>query len=555
MDDSAAATRVEWREWGPAAFETANRAGKPVLLSLAATWCTHCHEMDETTYSEPRIAANVNDGFVPVRVDVDRHPRVGERYNMGGFPSTVFLTPEGEVLTGAGYLGPDGMRQVIDSVRKMWDSKGASAGSVPRAVQGNETPAGELTDDVEGRMVGRLRAAYDEAAGGWGTDAKFPMPRTVEFALKREREQALRSLSAVSANLLDDYAGGFFRYATEADWSGIQYEKVLDTNAALLRAFANAYLYTGDDTYRQPAERTLEYLTTTLWTGEAFAGSQAAGESAGYYTLDPSDRGDADAPPVDDTVFADWNAVAVDALLTFHAYTDDERARQYAERALDHLRADLVEDGRVVHYRDGDETGERGLLADHARVVRALSTARQVLGADVIDEAETLAAYALDDLRSAGSFTDGPATGPALLDRPLRPLDANVEFADALLDLHALTGKERYWTAAREAVEAFAGASDRFGPQVAHYAAVASRVRRGGLAVAVAADAGSDLHRAALRMADHEKVVVPEATGDAYERGNAYVVDGPVDGAAPDAVSEPAATPDELAALVADRVQ
>ncbi|WP_121820515.1 DUF255 domain-containing protein [Halostella salina] len=553
MDDSAAATRVEWREWGPAAFEAADRAGKPVLLSLAATWCTHCHEMDEATYSEPRIAANVNDGFVPVRVDVDRHPRVGERYNMGGFPSTVFLTPDGEVLTGAGYLGPDGMRQVIDSVRKTWDAKGTSAGSVPRAVQGNDTPAGELTDDVEGRMVGQLRAAYDETAGGWGTDAKFPMPRTVEFALKREREQALRSLSAVSANLLDDYAGGFFRYATEADWSGIQYEKVLDTNAALLRAFANGYLYTGDESYREPAERTLEYLTTTLWTGEAFAGSQSAGASAEYYTLDPTDREDADAPPVDDTVFADWNAVAVDGLLTLHAYTDDERARQYAERTLDHLRTELVDGDRVVHYRDGDETGERGLLADHARVVAALSTARQVLGADTLADAERLADYVLDDLRSAGSFTDGPASGPALLDRPLRPLDANVEFADALLDLHALTGAERYREAAREAVEAFAGASDRFGPQVAHYAAVASRVRRGGLTVAVADDARSDLHRAALRMADHEKVVVPDATGDAYERGSAYVVEGGVPD--PETVSEPATTPDELAALVAERVQ
>ncbi|PSQ26731.1 thioredoxin domain-containing protein [Halobacteriales archaeon QS_9_68_17] len=548
MDDSAADTRVEWREWGPDAFAVAGRTGKPVLLSLSATWCTHCHEMDETTYSEPRIAANVNDGFVPVRVDVDRHPRVGERYNMGGFPSTVFLTPGGEVLTGAGYLGPDGMRQVIDSVRQMWDAKGAAAGSVPRSVQGNDTPAGELSDGIEGRMVGQLRAAYDETAGGWGTDAKFPMPRTIEFALKREREQALRSLNAVSANLLDDYAGGFYRYATESDWSGIQYEKVLDTNAAILRAFANGYLYTGGDEYREPAERTLEFLTTTLWTGEAFAGSQSAGASAEHYALDPTERDEAGEPSVDDTVFADWNAVAVDALLTFHAYTDDERARQYAERALEHLREHLIDGDRVVHYRDGEETGERGLLADHARVVAALARAHQVLGADTLSLAERLADYVLEDLQSAGSFTDGPASGPALLDRPLRPLDANVEFADALLTLHALTGENRYYDAARDAVEAFAGASDRFGPRVAHYATVAARLQRGSLTIAVADDAGSDLHRAALRMADHEKVVVPNDAGDEFERGNAYVL---TDGGP----SEAAATPDELGDLVADHAR
>lgn len=99
MDDQ---TRVEWRDWGEDAFDEAAEADAPVLLSLTATWCDHCHEMDAKTYAEPRIAANINDSFVPVRVDVDRHPRVRDRYNMGGFPSTVFLAPDGTVLTGAG---------------------------------------------------------------------------------------------------------------------------------------------------------------------------------------------------------------------------------------------------------------------------------------------------------------------------------------------------------------------------------------------------------------------------------------------------------------------
>jgi uncharacterized protein YyaL (SSP411 family) len=83
MDDR---TRVEWRQWGEEAFAVAARTGKPILLSLTATWCTQCAEMDEETYAEPRIAANINDGFVPVRVDVDRHPRVSEGTTWVGFP-------------------------------------------------------------------------------------------------------------------------------------------------------------------------------------------------------------------------------------------------------------------------------------------------------------------------------------------------------------------------------------------------------------------------------------------------------------------------------------
>jgi len=98
--------------------------------------------MDAVTYAEPRIAANVNEGFVPIRVDVDRHPRVRERYNMGGFPTTAFLTPEGELLTGAGCLDVDGMRQVLESVRQMWADKGRSAGRVPCALDADLPPRG-----------------------------------------------------------------------------------------------------------------------------------------------------------------------------------------------------------------------------------------------------------------------------------------------------------------------------------------------------------------------------------------------------------------------------
>ena len=120
MNDEGAAERavgVDWREWGEASFAEARERDVPVLLSLTATWCSACHEMDRETYASPRVAAVIRDGYVPVRVDVDRHPRVRERYNMGGFPSTVFCTPSGEVLTGTTYLGPDGMKQVLDRMR------------------------------------------------------------------------------------------------------------------------------------------------------------------------------------------------------------------------------------------------------------------------------------------------------------------------------------------------------------------------------------------------------------------------------------------------------
>jgi uncharacterized protein YyaL (SSP411 family) len=505
MDDAADATKVEWHEWGTAPFEIAERASKPVLLSLITPWSAECHEMETTTYAEPRIAANVNDGFVPVRVDADRNPQVRERYNMGGFPSTVFLTPDGEVLTGATFLGVDGFRGILDSVRRTWDSKGTDAGSIPRALGDDAPPAGTLDARIEEHMVEQLLGTFDDEFGGWGSDVKFPLPHTVEFALVRAPEQATRTLEAIQTHLLDTYDGGFYRYARDRNWRDVRREKLTDENAALVRAFAHGYRYTGEESYREAAERGVDFLTTTLWTGDAVAGSQGGDEA--YFTLQPTDREDAEAPAVDETVFADKNGLAIDALLRVVAYTDDDSARQYARQAREYVCDRLVDDGAVTHYQADDEDAPTGLLLDQARLLTGLTTSWEVVGEP--GPVEAIADWTIENRQDeSGAFTDGPSADVGLLSETLHPLDTTVECADALLDLAMLTGEDRYEQAACQAVEAFAGASERMGVEVAGYASVAARLqdpRR----IEVATAPGSDLHRAALRLADHETVVVP----------------------------------------------
>jgi uncharacterized protein YyaL (SSP411 family) len=546
MDEAAEQTLVEWREWGADAFDAADARTCPVLLSVTAPWCTHCRAMDEETYAEPRVAAHLKDGFVTVRVDADRHPRVRERYNVGGFPATAFLTPDGEVLTAAGYLGLEGFRDILDSVRRTWDAKGTGAGSVPRALD-DEPPAGEVTSQVEAHMVDRVTGGFDEEFGGWGEGAKFPLPRAVEFAAKRERtrDHATRTLEAIHAHLLDTYDGGFYRYADSRDWSGLHREKLLDENAALVRAFATGYLYTGEGTYREAAENTVDYLTTDLWVADAgergaFAGSQAGGD---YFTLPASEREEADPPRVDRTTFADRNGLAADALLRFHAVTDHEGAARYAERALGTVLDELVADGEVTHFpaeaADETEVVESGLLVDGARLLSGLTTAAQVLGDDRwLEAARAVADRTLDLQDDTGAFRDGPAEGPGLLDRPLRPLDTNVEVADGLIDLAALTGDDHYREAAADALAAFAGAAGRMGVEVAGYATACARHVNDPLVVETP-PAGSDLHRAALRVADHEKVVVPGDREDAVAHRGA-------------STSEPASDPAAVARVVAE---
>ena len=361
----------------------------------------------------------------------------------------------------------------------------------------------------------------------------------MEFALKRDRERGTRTLEAVQTHLQDTYDGGFYRFAENRDWARPHREKLLDENAALLRAFTAGYLYTGTDSYRETAERTVEYLTTTLWTGDAFAGSQAGGD---YYTLEATEREDAETPHVDTTAFADRNGLTAEALFRFTALTDAEAPRRYAERALDHVLETLVEDGEVSHF--GGPGSESGLLLDHARLLAGLTAGVQVTGEGRYLDAAREVADALEPLRAEeGAFYDGPTEGEGLLTRPLRPLESNVEAADALLDLSFLTAgaddgaSERYREWAADALSAFAGAADRMGAEVAGYAAACARHHYDPLVVETP-PAGTDLHRAALRVADHEKVVVP---GD---RETVVVVRGVER-------SETAATPEELSDRVA----
>ncbi|MFB6132084.1 MAG: DUF255 domain-containing protein [Halanaeroarchaeum sp.] len=537
MDDAADAMKVEWREWGDAAFAEAHDTDRPVLLSITAPWCGWCQTMDATTYADPRIGAMLNHDFVPIRVNADRRPRVRERYTVGGFPSTVAMTPEGRLIAAASYLDETQMRRVLERVTQEWDSADET-GRLPPALQDGDPPVGSLTAEVERYINGQVDAQYDEANAGWGAEAKFPLPATVEFALRRQSAKATATLDAIRDTLFDEYDGGFFRYAGERDWSNPTREKLLAVNAGLLRAFANGYLTTGEERYRKTADRTVDFLTAVLWTGEGFGNSQQPGE---YFDLPPEERETVEAPPIDEATYAGPNALAAEALAWYHGYTDDREAKRFAERTLSMLESEYLDDGVVDHCREGCESG---LLSSQASALRAFATAAQVLDPSYAETAAVVADATIERLQTgSGAFRDGPPEGPALLDRALYPVDDNARMADALLDLHHVTGEAAYRDAALSSAEAFAGAADEMGANLAAYGTAAARLLRRPLVVGIGSEPGSDLHRAALRMADHEKVVVPDCEDVDAGRAALLTADG-IEGAAED--------PAALADLVAE---
>jgi hypothetical protein len=386
---------IRWREWGPPAFTEAKRADKLVLLDLTATWCHWCHIMDETTYSDPDVIRIVNSRFIPIRVDADRYPQVADRYLSDGWPTTAVLTPEGHVLATRTYVPPGEMSPMLVDVGDLYRRK---RGEVDRMVEDLER-AVEATwrsaapdsaqavpeSTIVGRALDALRRAEDRANGGFADAPKFHDADAVTFLLRESRargggDPAASALRAVDGalRLEDSVWGGFFRYATKADWSEPHHEKMLDGNAAILRSCAEAYAASGASRYRDAIARTGAYAARWLWderggwfgSQDADVGSHdpAAAFWAGeyYYAQDEATRRRLGIPRVDSTLYTAANARMASALIAaVRVGALEERALKRPIEALNRFWRDLrAPDGSLHHAWSNGKGLSPGLLAD-----------------------------------------------------------------------------------------------------------------------------------------------------------------------------------------------
>jgi len=323
------AHEIKWREWGEDAFREAKETGKPVLLSLSAVWCHWCHVMDETSYSDEGVISFVNEHFIPVRVDNDQRPDVNARYNMGGWPTTAFLTPEGEILAGATYVPPDQMKDLLPKVNVHWQSNRLEiAGKAQELRQRRQTAMSGERGELSGRSFDDILRSvienYDPVYGGFGEAPKFPHTDAIDlllYAYRKKRDpdllhMARKTLEFMSrGGVFDHEWGGFFRYATRRDWSEPHFEKMLEDNAKLLSNLLSLYRSTKDDAHAETARRTIAYLEWKLRDKKRgfFYGSQDADEE--FYKLSKEDREREQEPYIDHTCYVSWNAMAVSAYL------------------------------------------------------------------------------------------------------------------------------------------------------------------------------------------------------------------------------------------------
>jgi uncharacterized protein len=305
---------VDWWEWGPEAFAEARRRDVPVLLSVGYAACHWCHVMAHESFEDEATAAQMNADFVCVKVDREERPDVDSVYmaatqaltGQGGWPMTVFTTPDGRPFYCGTYFPPrpaHGMpsfRQLLAAVTDAWRTRREeleTAGT--RIAEGISarldlgTPA-PLTPEVLDRAVAALAADLDERWGGFGGAPKFPPSMLLEFLLRhaartgddRALGMARRTLEAMArGGIHDQLAGGFARYSVDARWVVPHFEKMLYDNALLLRAYLHLWRATGEEWARRVADATAAFLVRDLGTPEGGFASALDADTEGVEGL------------------------------------------------------------------------------------------------------------------------------------------------------------------------------------------------------------------------------------------------------------------------------
>ena len=489
------ASEIAWLHWGEEAFARAAAEDKPIILGISAVWCHWCHVMDETTYSDPDVIATIARDFVSVRVDNDERPDVNARYNMGGWPTTVFLAPDGSTLTGFTYVPPAQMRRALDEISHFFRENRESIAErtatmhPPRAVapvNGADAPARETIDAV----AQTITESYDAEYGGFGYAPKFPQPEVLEFLLHRWRstndatffEMVARTMREMSrGGMYDHVEGGFFRYSTTRDWSVPHFEKMSEDHAGLLRVLSQLQLWAPHDDWRGTLESALRYVRSVLRdrATSLFAGSQDADEE--YFALDLAGRTAHPAPYVDPRSYSNWTAALAGAFAWAATALDDDALAAESLATLDALHERARDGDGLLHHvlAPGEPPRIRGLLADQSAYLRALIDAYEHTGENrMLERAVACAAGVTRFFASGeGAFYDSARLEPTIgrLELRDRPIVENALMAESLLRLAVTTGEGAYRDAAGRALTFFADTYAQAGQFAAAWARALER--------------------------------------------------------------------------------
>jgi uncharacterized protein YyaL (SSP411 family) len=575
---------TQWHEWGAEAFARAKAEDKPILLDIGAVWCHWCHVMDRESYESPEVAAILSEHFIAVKVDRDERPDVDARYQtavaaisgQGGWPLTVFLTPDGKPFFGGTYFPPQdaygrpSFQRILLAISQAFRERRAEVESESDGLmhalahsEGMQGHSGDFSPRIVEQMVQAALGAFDRENGGFSTAPKFPHPPVIDLLLdwysRTGEEQVGRVVTTTlekmaRGGVYDQLAGGFHRYSVDERWCVPHFEKMAYDNSELLKNYAHAWQATSNPFFAEVARDILRWMREWLSDRErgGYYGSQDADidlhDDGDYFTwtldearaaLSPDELAVAAAsydigehgemhhnpaknvlwisqsveqiastrnatpeaiaalltsareklyavrlrrptPFIDRTLYTNWNALCISAVLQAARVLGENSEQQFALRSLDRLLTEAWQSERgllhvIAYAGNGASQRPAGVLDDYAFTVLAcLDAYESTTDLRYFTSAQQIAARMISGFgdETGGGFFDldsANVDGVGALTARRKPFqDSPTPAGDssaalALLRLHALTGDVRLHELAEDTLEVFAGVAEQFG--------------------------------------------------------------------------------------------
>ena len=479
---------VDWHPWGDEAFACARKEGKPVFLSIGYSSCHWCHVMERESFESEETAALLNDRFVAIKVDREERPDIDDVYmtatqlftGSGGWPNSVWLTPDRKPWYAGTYFSPSAFRTMLGRLSDIWrtrraeveqqaqqladairDAAAESAGTPERTLAGPEA----LPSAVQ-----RLQRSFDAHNGGFGTAPKFPTHSQLRllFACRRRTrdpsalEMITRTLDAMNRGGIHDHVGGgFHRYSTDGEWFLPHFEKMLYDNAQLSRAYVEAFELTRNPQYRRAAAHTFAWVLREM-TGDHggfYSAMDADSEGAeGRYYVWTEEEIVAELGPEDGKLFCQVYGVESDGNFREQATgekpgtnvlcirVDLERIAAREKMTLDELQARLDRCCATLLERRGRRArpglDDKVLTSWNGLMIASLADGGRVLGEPrYVEAARRAAAFVMSALRRDGRLMHAYRDGEA---KVVAYLDDYAFLMDGLLELFGVT-QDRRW--------------------------------------------------------------------------------------------------------------
>ncbi len=480
---------VDWYPWGEEALGRARAEDKPILLSIGYAACHWCHVMERESFEDPATARLMNQHYICIKVDREERPDLDEIYMAatvamsggGGWPMTVFLTPETKPFFAGTYFPPvakygrPGFPQILARIAEAWKDEREDilqqAQELTRAVvlQSSSTASGEIDANAIDAFVAAMAKSFDAEWGGFGRAPKFPPSASLSLLLRHHARtgdetclrMVRRTLDAMKdGGIYDHLGGGFARYSTDREWLVPHFEKMLYDNAQLARVYLEAFQVTGDPEYRRVATETLDYVVREM-----------TGAEGGYYCAT-----DADSEGVEGKFFV-WTLAEIEELLgegdahDFALFYDVSEEGNWegqtilrTPRPLEEVARELGRDVAALRRHLDDARGklhaarslrvpplldDKVLVSWNGLMIGAMAFGSRVLGDLRYLESATRAADMIETRlsRSDGGLFRTFRKGKAHLDAYLEDY---AYLTDALVDLYEASGETRHLSFAKK---------------------------------------------------------------------------------------------------------